>query len=163
MFTRVVVAGLLVMGAAGGALAAHGGGGGGGGAAVSGGGGGGEEAKPQRKPVDRKKEFSCFQYLMARAQMDPVCRILFDATQERADIMGLTEERFDKIREKLRDTRNGLRYLKLMPESGPSEPPNWCELKRKIGNVDEIIRLEKKRAADAKAEEALSKKDSQKK
>ena len=150
------MSGVLSLAVAAGAYAAHGGGGGG---SMSGGGHeGGGEASVLKKPLNKKKEFSCFQYLLARSQTDAVCRILFDATQERGDVSGLKEVRHDKLREKLLGTRNGLRYMRALPDAGPSTPPNWCELKRLITGVDEIIRLEKKREDDRKAEEAEAKK-----
>lgn len=123
-----------------------------------GGGEAGPDAVVLKKPVNKKKEFGCFKYLLARSQMDEVCRILVDATNELADMPGLTESRYDKIRERLRETPAGLRYMKALPEPGPSTMPNWCELRRRISIVDDIIRIEKKRKMDGKAEEASVKK-----
>jgi len=161
---KTFLAVVLFLGLSAGAYAAHGGGGGGsmGGGGHGGGGGEGGEAVIQKKPVDKKKEFSCFKFLMARAEMDPVCRILFDATDEKSDMSGLKDSRYDMFREKLLSTRNGIHYLRALPEAGPSTIPNWCELKKRIAEADEVLRLEKKRGDDRKAEEAEARKDSRK-
>ena len=159
MMIRILLAGIFSVSLMGGAYAAHGGGGGGGGGAkVSGGGGeGGGEAVALKKPVNKKKEFGCFEYLLTRSQFDPICRVLFDATQELSDMPGLKEGQHEKLREKLLETVNGLRYLKIFPDEGESTSPNWCELKRKILAVDEILKMEKKRDSDRKAEESEAK------
>ena len=170
MVIRMVLAGMMAFAVSASATAAHGGGGG---AAISsggGGGGGGGEAVILKKPVQKKKEYDCFHYLLARSDTDAVCRILYDATYQLGEPEGLRPERHGKLLERLMQATNGLKYIRLLPEPGPSTQPNWCELKRKMTGIDAIIVLEKKRkeenrqeAVALKEEEAQRKAEAQKK